>query len=104
MVIRFNNSYLQKIFENKPVVGKPQFPNDIIQKFKKTVLLLQYAGNIRELRKFKGLNFEALKGDMRGYHSVRVDKKYRLIIKVEKEIIMEVTDILIIEDLTNHYD
>jgi proteic killer suppression protein len=104
MVIRFNNPYLQRLFENKPLLGKPHFPNDVIQKYKKTVLMLQYAGNIRELRKFKGLNFEALKGERKGSHSVRVDRKYRLIIKVEEEKIVEITEVLIIEDLTNHYD
>jgi plasmid maintenance system killer protein len=54
------------------------------------------------LRKFRGLNFEALKGDYKGYYSVRVDLQYRLILSVEKNSIV-VTDVLVIEDLTNHY-
>jgi toxin HigB-1 len=103
MIIRFNNPYLQKLYENKPVTGKPQFSADVILKFKKTVLKLQFADNIRELRKFKGLNFEALKGNWKGYYSVRVDYHYRLILSVEEDGSVTVTQVLVIEDLTNHY-
>jgi len=102
MIIQFNNAYLQKIFEGKQVTGKPKYSQDVILKFKKTVLMLQNTENIKELRKFRGLNFEALKGDYKGYYSVRVDLQYRLILSVEKNSIV-VTDVLVIEDLTSHY-
>jgi proteic killer suppression protein len=64
--------------------------------------MLQNAESITEIRKFRGLNFEALKGNLKGKYSVRVDIKYRIILRVEKDRIL-VEDILIIEDLTNHY-
>lgn len=102
MVVEFRNVYLQKIFEGKPVTGKPKYSQNIILKYKKTVLMLQYTESIKELRKFRGLNFEALKGDFKGYYSVRVDLQYRLILSMEKDSVV-VTDVLIIEDLTNHY-
>src|SRR5258706_2936146 len=102
MILEFNNPDLQKIYEGKQVAGKPKYNTDVIVKFKKTVLMLQNTESIKELRKFRGLNFEALKGDYKGYFSVRVDLQYRLILSVEKESIV-LTDILIIEDLTNHY-
>jgi proteic killer suppression protein len=102
MIIAFNNAYLQKVYEGKQPGGKPKFSQDVILKFKKTVLMLQNTESIKELRKFRGLNFEALKGDYKGYYSVRVDLQYRLILSVEKDTVV-VTDILIIEDLTNHY-
>jgi len=50
----------------------------------------------------RGSKFEALKGDYKGWFSVRVDLQYRLILSVENELIV-LRDILIIEDLTNHY-
>ncbi len=102
MIIAFNNPYLQKIYEGKQGTGKPKYSTDVILKFKKTVLMLQNTESIKELRKFRGLNFEALKGDLKGYSSVRIDLQYRLISRVEKNSIV-LTDILIIEDLTNHY-
>ena len=102
MIIQFNNAYLQKIFEGKQVTGKPKYSQEVIVKFKKTVLMLQHTGSIKELRNFRGLNLEALKGNFKGFHSVRVDLQYRLILSVEKGSVV-VTDILIIEDLTKHY-
>lgn len=104
MQIAFNNAYLQKIFENKPITGKPQYSTEVILQFKKTVLKLQYAENIRTLRQFKGLNFEALKGDMKGYYSVRVNKQYRLILSIEEGKHITITDVVIIEDLSKHYE
>ena len=102
MIIEFNNAYLQKIYEGRQVTGKPKYSQDVILKFKKTVLMLKNTESIKELRKFRGLNFEALKGDFKGYYSVRVDLQYRLILSVEKGSVV-ITDILIVEDLTNHY-
>ncbi|MBK8702098.1 MAG: type II toxin-antitoxin system RelE/ParE family toxin [Saprospiraceae bacterium] len=102
MIIEFNNAYLQRIFEGKQVTGKPKYSQDVTLKYKKTVLMLQNADSIKELKKFRGLNFEALKGDFKGYYSVRVDLQYRLILSIEKNAVV-VTDVLIIEDLTNHY-
>ena len=102
MIIQFNNAYLQKIFEGKQAAGKPRYSQEVILKYKKTVLMLQNTGSIRELRKFRGLNFEALKGEFKGYYSVRVDLHYRLILIVEKDSVV-ITDVLIIEDLKNHY-
>ena len=102
MIIQFNNAYLQKIFEGKQVTGKPKYSQGVIVKFKKTVLMLQNTESIKELRNFKGLNFETLKGNFKGFHSVRVDLQYRLILSIEKGSVV-VTEILIIEDLTKHY-
>ncbi|MCY7309290.1 MAG: type II toxin-antitoxin system RelE/ParE family toxin [Chitinophagaceae bacterium] len=102
MIVEFNNAYLQKIFEGKQTAGKPRYNQEVILKFKKTVLMLKNTESIKELRKFRGLNFEALKADYKGYYSVRVDYHYRLILSVEKDSVV-ITDVLIIEDLTNHY-
>ena len=102
MIVQFNNIYLQKIYEDKRVAGKPRYSQDVVIKFKKTVLMLHNTESVKELRKFRGLNFEALKGDFKGFYSVRVDLHYRLILSVEKDSVI-VTDILIIEDLTKHY-
>ena len=65
-----------------------------------TFLKIQFAANLRELRLFKGLNFEALKGTWKGYYSVRVDKQYRLILSIQKDGSLKITDAIIIEDLS----
>lgn len=103
MIIEFRNSYLEKFFQGRPLPGKPRYNSDVIVKFKKTILKLQYADSLKELRNQRGLNFEALKGDFKGYYSVRVDLSYRLILTIDNDYQLAVTDILLVHDLTNHY-
>ncbi len=103
MVVQFEDAYLQKLFEGKSVPGKPRYSSEVITKFKKTVLRLQYADNLREIKSLKGLNFEALKGNLKGYYSVRVDYSYRLILTVDKNETVKITEVLTVHDLTNHY-
>ena len=102
MIVKFKNFYLQKLFESEDVSGKPKYDKALIIKFKKTILKLQFANSITEIRQQKGLNFESLKGDLKGYFSVRVDYNYRLILAIEKDKI-EISEIILIHFLTNHY-
>lgn len=103
MVIQFQNTYLEKLFEGKAVPGKPRYSSEVIVKFKKTILKLQYADSLRQIRGLKGLNFEALKGDLKGFYSVRVDYSYRLILTIDQDERIKITDVIIVHDLTNHY-
>jgi proteic killer suppression protein len=101
MTLTIEDSYLDAIYQEVDK-GKSKYDPVIKKKFRKTILLLKTLKNLAEVRKIKGLNFEALKGDFKGKHSVRVDIRYRIILRVEKDRIL-VEDILVIEDLTNHY-
>jgi proteic killer suppression protein len=103
MNVRFKNTYLEKLFEGKAVSGKPRYSSEIVTKFKKTILKLKYADSLKEIKVQRGLNFEALKGDLKGYYSVRVDYSYRLILSVESEETIRIAEILTVHDLTNHY-
>lgn len=103
MLIQFKSAYLEKLFEGKAVPGKPRYSSEVIAKFKKTILKLQFIDSFSELSRHKGLNFESLKGDYKGYFSVRVDKGYRLILSVDKAGTVNISEILMVHDLNNHY-
>jgi proteic killer suppression protein len=102
MVVKFENEYLEKLFTGDPLKGKQKFNDEVIKKFKKTVLILKNVDSSNELSKFRGLNFEALIGNKKGLFSVRVDYGYRLEFKLENEII-QLTEIVIIEKYSKHY-
>jgi len=102
MLVKFQNDYLEKLFTGEPLKGKPKFSEVVVTKFKKCVLILKNVENSVELSKFRGLNFEALKGDKKGIYSIRVDDGYRLEFSLDRDII-QVTEIAIIEELSNHY-
>ncbi|MBK6998187.1 MAG: type II toxin-antitoxin system RelE/ParE family toxin [Lewinellaceae bacterium] len=102
MVISFNDDYLELMYSGEELPGKPRFDDSVIKKFRKTILILEGIENVSKIHQFKGLNFEGLKGNLKGFYSVRVDKKYRLILSVQGEEFLKAEE-LIVEDLTNHY-
>lgn len=102
MEIHFNNAYLEKLYAGLPVSSKPRYSDEVVEKFRKKVLILQNAENTAELRQIRSLNFEALKGDKKGLYSIRVDLKYRLEFLVEKDKV-SLEEIVFIEHLSNHY-
>ena len=102
MLVKFQNDYLEKVFTGKPLKGKPKYSDVVVSKFKKSVLILKNVENSMELSKFRGLNFEALKGDKKGLYSIRVDDGYRLEFSLESDMIL-LTEIAILEELSNHY-
>jgi toxin HigB-1 len=102
MEVHFNNAYLEKLYAGLSIRGKPRYSEDVVEKFRKKVVILKNADSSIELRQIRSLNFEALKGDKKGLYSIRVDLKYRLEFLIEKDKV-SLYEIVIIEDLSNHY-
>lgn len=102
MLVKFENDYLQKLFTGEPIKGKQKLSDVVVSKFKKCVLILKNVESSTELSKFRGLNFEALKGNKKGFFSIRVDQSYRLEFRLENDLI-ELTEIVIVDELSNHY-
>ena len=102
MIVKFNNPYLEKLYDDKPV-KKLAFSKELVIQFKKTVLRLKQVDNSQQLRQFRGLNFEALKGDKKGLYSVRVNQQYRLEFQLENDNITLV-EVVLIEELSKHYE
>ncbi len=102
MVIKFNSEYLELLAIGGKVKGKPRYDAEVILKYRKTLKKLEVMPNTAGLRQLRSLNFEALKGDLVGLYSVRVDYRYRLLFTIEKDLVT-ITEIIVIEDLNNHY-
>lgn len=105
MKVSFADDYLLELYQGNPK-GKPKFQNSVIRKFRQRVQTLKTVSSTDELRQFRSLNFEALVGSWKGYHSIRVDKKYRLILTITDDGVQigEVgEEEVIIEEMNNHY-
>lgn len=102
MIIKFSDEYLELLYMGEKIPGKPKFSHSVVIKFQKVILLLSILENVSAMQQFNGLNFKRLKGDLKDYCSVRVDKQYRLILSVEGEEFLT-AEILIVEKLSNHY-
>ena len=105
MKISFADDYLLTLYRGTPP-GKPKYQLAVVKQFRKTVRFLQTASDTKQLKQFRSLNFEALVGKWEGYHSVRVNRQYRLILTVlndEVQISEVGEEEIIIEEMNNHY-
>jgi proteic killer suppression protein len=102
MIVKIPDEYLEALYQSKKAKGKPKFNSEVVTRFIQTVNKLKHAKSLAELKPFKSLNLEALKGNLLGKYSVRVNDKYRLIFHMEKEE-MVLEEVIVIEELSNHY-
>lgn len=102
MKVFFDSQELKDLFECEPdhLLGKQKFPFSVIKQYQAKVNILKSIREIRALKSFRSLNFEALKGKRKGEFSIRLNKQYRLIFKINKNGEVE---ILIIE-ISKHYE
>jgi len=102
MRIIFNKKWLQDLAEGKQR-GKQGFNKEVVEQYRSIIAYISDARDTNDLRKIKSFHFERLRGDKLGLYSIRVTKKYRLEFMITKggDIIIE--EIIIIENLSNHY-
>ncbi len=105
MKVKFREVYWEKLYTGEPI-GKPKFSHDIIKRYRRVIRIVSQLEDTKMLRQFKGLRFEALTGNLKGYHSLRVNKQYRIIVTVlEKEIQLDrvMREEVVIEEMNKHY-
>lgn len=77
MIISFSDSDTEKLFRSKPV---RRFKN-IERTARRKLLQLHAAGELRSLRIPPGNMLEALAGDRKGQHSIRINEQWRICFK-----------------------
>lgn len=107
MKVKFNTKELETFYITplEEIKGKLPFSKDIIKAFKKKVQVLISVESVNDLKQFRSLNFEALKGDRKGEFSVRLNIQYRLIFTIEREGNGDyVLEIILINEISKHYE
>ena len=105
MNISFNNRLLIDLYEGNKIKDK-QFQSNpnLVKQFVKTVNKLKSVEKVEQLFQYAGLNYEKLKGNFKGYSSVRINNQYRLIFE---EVTGEEEPFQIVlfklEEISNHY-
>ncbi|GAB2563364.1 type II toxin-antitoxin system RelE/ParE family toxin [Spirosoma areae] len=102
MLVTFANEYLEKLYHQQKVPGKPKYDQSVIDVYIRRVDQFIAADNSNELRGLKSLHFEALKGDKQGLYSVRVNRQYRIEFRLTYDQVEHI-EVVYIEDLSNHY-
>lgn len=74
-----------KIYEHKGVLKQLKLlPADVLKRYEKWKDIVALSGP-SGLKKIKGFNDEALRGELKGYRSSRLNIQYRIIYKIENE-------------------
>lgn len=103
MEIVFANKELLSLYLEEPK-GKQKYSKEIVSQFRKKVRILYNVETIKELYQFKGLNFEKLKGDLKGTCSIRLNDQYRLLFTEVKDSETIILDTIQIEKISKHYE
>ena len=80
MEVRYDDADLQRLATDVDF-HMPRYGRDLERSFRKAIGLLESSSSQSELRNFRGLRLELLKGDLKGLHSVRLNQQWRLIIE-----------------------
>lgn len=82
MFVEFENDDLRRLYE-EPEFRLPKIGPELTRKFRKVVGLVVQANDERDLRAMVSLHYEKLEGGRAGQRSLRLDKQWRLIVRVE---------------------
>ncbi|MBL7867169.1 MAG: type II toxin-antitoxin system RelE/ParE family toxin [Flavobacterium lindanitolerans] len=106
MELIFKDLKLADLYEGRKISDKNyRFDSALVKQYQKVIIRLRAITHIEQLFQFHALNYEKLKGNLKGKSSVRINKKYRLIFEEVQSIDnpTEIT-ILLIEEISNHYE
>ena len=62
-----------------------RYPQSVVNGFFEVMAIIESAKNEREIRAFKSLHFEKLKGNRVGQRSLQLDKQFRLIVQIQED-------------------
>ena len=97
MKFEFADDTLRRLYEDPDFVVAQLGP-DLVKAYRKKMGFLAAAESELDLRAYKALHFEKLSGDRAGQHSIRLNKQWRLILRLDSDsqgrllIIIEIID------------
>lgn len=103
MEVEFRTEELVDLYKGKKPKSKEFKSNQsLVRNYIKTVKKIQAAPDLNTLKRINSLNLENLTNHPKGFSSVRIDGKYRLIIELVSDETEEV-NLIGIEEISNHY-
>ena len=72
MIESFGNKLAEDLFYDKVSRETRRFPNELRRVARRKLLYLHDAAELKDLRVPPGNRLEALKGDLKGFHSIRI--------------------------------
>ncbi|HNR33235.1 MAG TPA: type II toxin-antitoxin system RelE/ParE family toxin [Candidatus Hydrogenedentes bacterium] len=76
MIVNFADSFTRRLFDGEYVRG---FPSNLCPVAWRKLDMVNRAHTLEDLRLPPGNRLEALKGDLRGFHSIRINDQWRIV-------------------------
>jgi len=81
MIVTFGDRATEDLFHGKETARVRGFSRDVARVALRKLDMLNAAVELRDLESPPGNRSKALKGDMKGFHSVRVNDQWRLVFR-----------------------
>ena len=81
MIENFGNRLAEDLFLDRPSKEFRRFPPDLKRAARRKLLYLHDAAELTDLRVPPGNRLEALKGNLSGYHSIRINDQWRIVFR-----------------------
>jgi toxin HigB-1 len=83
MIASFGDRATEDLYHGRPTARARRFPSEVVDAAVVKMDSLNGAASMIDLRSPPGNRLEALKGDLRGWYSIRVNDQWRLIFRWE---------------------
>jgi len=83
MKIRYEDARLERLAEDSTFTNG--FSKELVNAYRMRIQQIDDAQDERDFYRWKALHFEKLKGDRKGQYSMRLNKQWRLILRLEQD-------------------
>ena len=91
MIVSFKDNATADLYHGRETNRVRRFPPDVKRIALRKLDILNAAHSLEDLREPPGNRLKALKGDLLGYHSIRVNEQWRIVFRYEGNNASEVT-------------
>lgn len=83
MIVSFADRATEDLYHGRPTSRARRFPNDIVNVALVKLDVLSGAAELQDLMAPPGNRLEVLRGDLMGFHSIRVNNQWRIVFRWE---------------------
>jgi proteic killer suppression protein len=96
--VRFESKRLAALYSEEAAAKR--YPSEVVDAFFELMTAIDAAIDERDLYALKGLHFEKLKGGRKNDRSMRLNRSWRLIVRMERD---DSGKLVVVVNLENHY-
>lgn len=83
MIVSFGDRGTEDLFHDRQTSRVRRYPPEILRPALQQLDMLNAARELRDLHSPPGNRLEALKGDLAGLHSIRINRQWRIVFRWE---------------------